>query len=293
MNPFRQLLRAHTQTPPIGTWIMSASPLVAEAIGHAGFQWGVVDMEHTPLDMMDVIALLQAVAGTKMIPVTRVPWNDSVTVKRVLDAGAQTLLFPFIQNADEARAAVAATRYPPEGIRGMAGMSRASKFGTAPDHFRLANKQVGVIVQIETPQAVEQLEAIAAVPGVDALFIGPGDLSGAMGFVGQLTHPAVMDVMTQCVRRAKAVGKPIGTVGGTPEVVAQYRAAGFDYLAIASDLGLLMRAANSAVAALQTPADDHTHSLDEGTREGDAAAAAKVAAGKKNAAGAALQSSGY
>ena len=127
MNPLRQLLQSAGSHAPLGTWIMSASPLVTEAMGHAGFDWGVIDMEHTPLDMMEVIHLLQAVGNTKMVPIVRVPWNDTVTLKRVLDAGAQTLLFPFVQNADEARRAVAATRYPPEGIRGMAGMSRGSQ----------------------------------------------------------------------------------------------------------------------------------------------------------------------
>lgn len=249
MNPFRQLLRA--AEPKAGTWIMSASPLVAEAIGHAGFDWGLIDMEHTPLDMMEVIHLLQAVAGTPMVPVVRVPWNDTVTVKRVLDAGAQTLMFPFVQNADEAKRAVAATRYPPEGVRGMAGMSRASKFGTTPNHMTTANQTIGVIVQLETPAAIAELEAIAAVPGVDALFLGPGDLSGALGVPGQVTHPDVMAMMADAARRANARGMPVGTVGGTPEVVAQYRAMGFTYVAVASDLGLLMRGAIAAAQALK------------------------------------------
>src|SRR5512139_2628586 len=128
MNPFRHLLRAAGAHPPTGTWILSASPLVAEAIGHAGFDWGVVDMEHAPLDVAGLTAMLQAVGNTKMVPVVRVPWNDAVVVKRVLDAGATTVMFPFVQNADEARHAVAATRYPPEGVRGMVGMSRATRF---------------------------------------------------------------------------------------------------------------------------------------------------------------------
>ena len=129
---------------------MSASPLVAEAVGHAGFDWGVVDMEHAPLDVMEVVQLLQALSATKMVPIVRVPWNDAVVVKRVLDAGATTMMFPFVQDADEAARAVAATRYPPEGMRGMAGMSRASRFGTVPNYFGTANKQIGVIVQLET-----------------------------------------------------------------------------------------------------------------------------------------------
>jgi 2-keto-3-deoxy-L-rhamnonate aldolase RhmA len=251
MNSFMNLLSRQGQPLPVGTWIMSASPLIAEAMGHTGFDWGVIDMEHTPLDLADLVHMLQAVAGTPLVPVVRVPWNDAVFIKRVLDAGATTLLVPFVQNAEEARAAVAATRYAPEGCRGMAGMSRASRFGTAPDYLRTANQQMGVIVQLETPQAIEQLEAIAAVPGVDALFIGPADLSATMGHVGLLTHPEVLALTATAIKRAKAAGKPIGTVGGTPEVVQQYLAMGFDFVAIASDLGLLMRSAQAALVAVR------------------------------------------
>ena len=251
MNAFKQLLLNTGETTPVGTWIMAASPIVAEAMGHAGFDWGVIDMEHTPLDLMDLLHMLQAVTGTKLAPVVRVPWNDTVNIKRVLDAGATTLLVPFVQNADEARAAVAATRYPPEGRRGMAGMSRASKFGTTPNYLTTANAQMCVVLQLETAEAIANLEEIASVPGVDALFIGPGDLSATMGHVGQLTHPNVLALTANAVARAKALGIPIGTVGGTPEVVAQYRAIGFDFVAIASDLGLLMRSAQAALAAVR------------------------------------------
>ena len=252
MNAFKNLLAQSATTTPVGTWIMSASPIVCEAIGHAGFDWGVIDMEHTPVDLMDLVHMLQAVSGTSLVPVVRVPWNDTTNIKRVLDAGATTLLVPFVQNANEARAAVAATRYPPEGQRGMAGMSRASKFGTTPNYLTTANLQMAVIVQLETAEAIANLEAIAAVPGVDALFIGPGDLSATMGYVGQLTHPAVLALTADAVARAKALGKPIGTVGGTIEIVAQYRAIGFDFVAIASDLGLLMRSAKGALAAVRS-----------------------------------------
>ena len=269
MNAFRQLLMSSGASAPLGTWIMSASPIVAEAMGHAGFHWGVLDMEHTPLDMMEVIHLLQAVGNTKMVPVVRVPWNDTVTVKRVLDAGAPTLLFPFVQNADEAARAVASTRYPPEGVRGLAGMSRGSKFGTVPDYTRTANKSIGVIVQLETTAAIAQLEAIAAVPGVDALFLGPGDLSATMGHPGQITHPEVMAAMADAAQRCRDLGKPVGTVGGTPELVVQYRAMGFHYVAIASDLGLLMRGAQAAVKALTTPdGENFVHTLSGGTQTG-------------------------
>jgi 2-dehydro-3-deoxyglucarate aldolase len=220
-------------------------------MGHAGFDWGVVDMEHAPLDMMEVVHLLQALGCTRLAPVVRVPWNDAVTIKRVLDAGATTLLVPFVQNAGEARAAVAATRYPPDGVRGMAAMSRASRFGTEKDFFATANRGMAVIVQLETPASIERLEEIAAVPGVDALFIGPGDLSGTMGHPGQPMHPDVLATTEQAVQRARAAGVPIGTVGGTPQAVAQYRAMGFDFVALGSDLGLLMRGAQEGLAAVR------------------------------------------
>ncbi len=266
MNAFRQMIRAAGAHAPVGTWIMSASPLLAEATGHAGFDWGVIDMEHAPLDVMEVVQVLQALSATKLVPIVRVPWNDAVVVKRVLDAGATTVMFPFVQDAEEAARAVAATRYPPQGIRGMAGMSRANRFGTVPNYFGAANKQMGVIVQLETVQALQQLEAIAAVDGVDALFIGPADLSGSMGLVGQTMHPAVMDRMSDAVLRCKAIGVPVGTIGGDPESVAQYRAAGFDYVAVGSDLGLFMQGARSAIAALRTPGGDHVHSVSSGTK---------------------------
>jgi 2-keto-3-deoxy-L-rhamnonate aldolase RhmA len=243
MNPFRHLLKARGARSPIGTWVSSASPLVAEALGHAGFDWGVVDMEHAPADLMEVVHQLQAIGNTKMVPVVRVPWNDAVTVKRVLDAGAQTVLFPFVQDATEAASA-------------------------APDYLRQANKGIAVIVQLETPAALAQLEAIAAVPGVDALFVGPADLSASMGHVGHFTHPSVMALMTDAARRAKALGMPIGTLGATAEAATRYRAMGYDFMAVGTDLGLLMQGAQSAIRALRAADDDagHVHTLSEGTR---------------------------
>ena len=267
MNPFKHLLMRSGSQPPVGTWLLSGSPLLAEAAGHAGFDWGVIDMEHGPLDMGDVVHLLQAVAGTRLVPVLRVPWNDTVTIKRVLDAGATSLLVPFVQNAAEAAQAVSATRYPPQGVRGMAGMSRAAQFGMAVNHFTTANQNLAVIVQIETLAALADLEAIAAVDGVDAIFIGPADLSGSMGLIGQTTHPKVMEVMADAARRCHAAGKPIGTIGTEPAVVAQYRASGYDFLAINSDLGLFMQGALRSITALHSRPSEHVHDLSGGTRE--------------------------
>ena len=266
MNAFQQMLKSSGAHPPVGTWIGSASPIVAEAVGHAGFDWGLVDMEHAPLDVPGLVHMLQALSGTKMLPIVRLPWNEPVTVKRVLDAGATTLMFPFVQNADEAARAVAATRYPPEGIRGLASVSRATRYGTASNYFRNANGLIGVIVQIETPQAIEQVDAVARVPGVDALFVGPADLSAALGHIGETTHPEVIALMSRAVQRCKALGKPVGTLGASPEAVAQYRAIGFDFVAVSSDIGFIMRAAKAAITSLRTPGDEHVHSLASGTR---------------------------
>jgi 2-keto-3-deoxy-L-rhamnonate aldolase RhmA len=247
MTTFKQRLAAGDLRGAVGTWLMSASPIVTEAVGRAGFDWAVVDMEHTPIDLMGLVHLLQACGCTPMQPVVRVPWNDTVTIKRAMDAGAGTLLVPFVQNVDEARAAVDASRYPPLGNRGMAAMSRASRFGTVASYFRQANDDACVIVQLETPEAIANLEAIAAVPGVDALFIGPGDLSGAMGVPGDMGNPEVVALIADAVQRANRIGKPVGTVGPTTEALRRYRDMGFDFLAIASDLGLLMRSLRQAL----------------------------------------------
>jgi 2-keto-3-deoxy-L-rhamnonate aldolase RhmA len=268
MNAWKQLLQSAGGHPPVGTWVASASPLVAEAVGWAGFDWAVVDMEHSPLEVAGVLHMLQAMSATKTLPIVRPPWNDAVVVKRLLDAGASTLMFPMVQTAAEAERAVAATRYPPEGVRGVAGLTRASRFGTTPHYLQTANRRIGVIVQLETPEALERLDEIARVEGVDALFIGPSDLSAATGHLAEPQHPAVMERMARAAERCKALGMPVGTIGDTPEVVAQYRAAGFDFLAVGSDLGLLMRAARSAIAALRTQDGNHVHLLSSGTHFG-------------------------
>jgi 2-keto-3-deoxy-L-rhamnonate aldolase RhmA len=266
MNPFLHLLRAAGAQTPLGTWLMSASPLVAEAIGHAGFDWAVLDMEHSPLELPGVVQLLQALSASKLVPVVRVPCNEPIVTKRVLDAGATTLLFPMVNSAEEARAAVAATRYPPDGIRGMAGISRASRFGTDAQYIARANSGIGVIVQLESVAALRALEAIAAVPGVDALFVGPADLSADMGLPGQSLHPQVLELMADAARRAAAVGAPIGTLGGHPRVVAWYRAAGYQFVALGCDLALLIQGAQDALTALRSQAGrPQVHTLAAGT----------------------------
>src|SRR6266513_5923126 len=182
--PVNQFKRAIASgKTPIGAWLMSGAPSTAEALASVGFDFLVVDMEHTPIDTPQMIGILQTIAGTPAQAIVRPPWNDMVMVKRALDAGAQSLLFPFVQNAEEAKRAVASTRYPPAGVRGVAAMHRGSRYGTVPNYQKRAHEEICVIVQIETLTAFDQLEAIAAVPGVDSIFIGPADLSASLGFL--------------------------------------------------------------------------------------------------------------
>ena len=253
VNPFRELLGQ--QSVPLGTWLMSGAESTAEAMGCAGFDWLVVDMEHVPIDYKDAYHILQAIAGTRATPVVRLAWNDTVLVKRALDIGAQTLMFPFVQNADDAKRAVAATRYPTagdrSGTRGFAAMHRASRYATAPDYGKRANDGIFKMIQLETPAAIDKLEEIAAVDGVDALFMGPGDLSSAMGVIGNIADAKVQAALKDAARRAKAVGKPIGIVGPTPEMVGQFIDWGYSYVAIASDMGMMMRQANVLITAIK------------------------------------------
>ncbi|MCT8991528.1 aldolase/citrate lyase family protein [Chelativorans sp. SCAU2101] len=237
-NPFLNLLEQHA-APPLGTWLMSGAPATAEALGFAGFDFLVLDMEHVAIDLADAVEILRAIAVTPARPVVRLPWNDQVTVKRVLDSGAQTLMFPFIENAEEARRAVSFTRYPPEGVRGVAAVHRASRFGQDKSYLKEAADGVCVIVQLETPGAVERLEEIAQVSGVDALFIGPGDLSASMGHIGNIAHEDVQAVLADAARRAKAIGKPVGIVGPTPQMVRDFLGYGYSFSAIASDIAMM------------------------------------------------------
>lgn len=241
--------------PPIGAWLVSAAPSAAEALGCLGFDFLVVDMEHTPVDMQQMVGILHAIAGTPAQAIVRPPWNDMVMVKRVLDAGAQSLLFPFVQTAEEARRAVAYTRYPPAGVRGVAAMHRGSRYGTIPNYVKCAHEEICVIVQIETLPALAQLEAIAAVPGVDSIFIGPADLSASMGFPGDMGNPAVQDKLSAGAQTCKRLGKPCGIVGANPELVSKFLDYGFSWVAVGSDLAMLVGRAQEFLSAVRRSVD--------------------------------------
>lgn len=238
-NAFKSRLARPQKTPMVGTWLMSAAPAIAEALGFCGFDFLVIDMEHSPLDIGDATSLMRAVAGTPCESLVRIPWNDQIVVKRALDAGAQNVMFPFVQTAEEAAAAVSFTRYPPEGVRGVAAIHRGSRYGTTADYLRTAAAGIAVVIQVETPEAVARVPQIAAVPGVDSLFLGPGDLSAAMGRIGEIGHPEVQTLIASAASAAHAAGKPIGIVGGNPEMVARYLGYGYDWVAVASDVAML------------------------------------------------------
>jgi 2-dehydro-3-deoxyglucarate aldolase/4-hydroxy-2-oxoheptanedioate aldolase len=249
VNAFKRSLAA--SDVPIGTWLMSASHAAAEALGCLGFDFLVVDMEHVPIDVPQTLTLLQAIAGTSARAVVRLAWNDPVLAKRVMDLGAQTLMFPFVQDAEEARRAVAATRYPPLGNRGFAAMHRASRYGTASDYARRANDEACVIVQLETVEAIERVESIAAVPGVDAIFVGPGDLAATSGHIGDIAHADVQARLRLCAQTCRRLHKPVGIVGPTPEMVGQFVENGYSFVAVASDMGMLLRQAGTFLARMR------------------------------------------
>ncbi len=253
VNQFKRALASGGT--PIGAWLVSAAPAAAEALGCVGFDFLVVDMEHTPIDLQQLVGILQAIAGTPAQAIVRPPWNDMVMVKRVLDSGAQSLLLPFVQNADEARRAVAYTRYPPAGLRGVAAAHRGSRYGTIPNYVQRADGEICVIVQIETPTAFAQLEAIAAVPGVDSIFIGPADLSASMGYPGDMGNPAVQDKLRAGAQNCKRLGKPCGIVGANPDMVGKFLDYGFSWVAVGSDLAMLVSRAQEFLGAVRKTVD--------------------------------------
>ncbi len=252
-NGFKRRLLARSDAP-LGTWLMAAAPATAEALGHCGFDFLVVDMEHVPIEVSDLAHILRAVGTTPANAVVRLAWNDQVLVKRVLDAGAETIMLPFVQTAEEASRAVAFAKYPPMGVRGVAAVHRASRFGAASDYLARADEETCVIVQLETLEAIGRLEEIAAVPGVDGLFVGPGDLAASMGKIGQIADPEVQAAIEGAAKAARRIGKPIGIVGPHPEMVKRFLGYGYTYAAVASDVAMMTGRARDFLATLKDQA---------------------------------------
>jgi 4-hydroxy-2-oxoheptanedioate aldolase len=250
VNRFKAGLKAGQ--PQIGFWLAMASPVSAEIAAGAGFDWLLIDMEHTPNDAPDVAHQLRAAEGGTAEAAVRVPWNEPVLVKRLLDLGARTLLFPFVQSAEEARRAVEATRYPPDGMRGVSGMSRANRYGRVPNYFARAADEICVLVQAETRKALEAIDEIANVPGVDGVFIGPADLSTDFGHPGEWTRPEIWSRILDAGRRIKAAGKGAGFLSASEADCRGVLEAGFDFVAVGIDSAILSRQTDALVKAYKT-----------------------------------------
>jgi 4-hydroxy-2-oxoheptanedioate aldolase len=250
VNRFKQALKGGQQQ--IGLWNSIPGPLVAEALAGCGFDWVVIDTEHAPTDVPDVLGMLQAMAPYPVSAVVRPAANDPVLIKRLLDFGAQTLILPYIQSAEEAQAAVAAVRYAPRGMRGVAGLTRASRFGAVPDYTRRADAEICLILQVETALALSQIEEIAATDGVDGLFIGPADLAASMGHPGALDHPAVKAAIEDAIRRITATGKPAGILTSDAAFARACMGWGTRFTAVGMDIGLMLHAARGLAASYRS-----------------------------------------
>jgi len=229
----------------IGLWCSLCSNITAEIVAHSGYDWLLLDTEHSPNEVPDVLSQLQAIQSGTASAIVRPAWNDMVLIKRYLDIGAQTLLLPFVQTPEEARAAVAATRYPPGGIRGITGSGRASRYGRVKDYLKNASNEICVLVQVETKSALDQIEKIASVEGIDGVFIGPNDLSASFGHLGNWGHTDVQAALKDAVVRLKKIGKPAGFLTPNEEEAKRFIEWGYTFVAVGSDLGLLARNADA------------------------------------------------
>ena len=245
-NRFKRALKAGA--PQIGLWSSLSSNYSVEVIAGAGFDWILLDTEHSPADLENLLTQLQAAAPYASHPVVRVPWNDMVTVKRYLDIGVQTLLIPQVASAEEARNAVAYTRYPPAGLRGVAGATRATRFGRVKDYFKKAADEICVVVQIESGEGLSNLEEIAAVEGIDGVFVGPADLHASLGFPGERAHAEVMPRIDDAISRIVKTGKAAGILANGEETARRWLALGALFVAVGSDVGLLARGAEALAA---------------------------------------------
>lgn len=246
-NRFKQALKSGQ--PQIGLWLGLCSGYSAEILAGTGFDWLLIDGEHAPNDIPTILAQLQGIAPYPSQPVVRPPWNDPVIIKQLLDIGSQTLLLPMIQNAEQARQAVRSTHYPPAGIRGVgSALARASRWNRIPDYLSRANDEICVLVQVETHEALQNLPEIAAVEGVDGVFIGPADLSADMGHIGNPQHPEVKTAIEQAIGQIKASGKAAGILMTNVDEARHYLNMGALFVAVGVDTSILTGAANALAA---------------------------------------------
>jgi 4-hydroxy-2-oxoheptanedioate aldolase len=241
-NPFKAALQRNEKL--IGLWLSLADSYGAEICASTGFQWVLIDGEHAPNDVRSMLAQLQAVAAYPVQPVLRPVAGDPALIKQLLDLGAQTLLVPMVDTPEQALALVAATRYPPNGKRGVgAAVARASRWNSRHDYLKFADEEVCLLVQAETPTALSNLAGICAVDGVHGVFIGPSDLAASMGHRGNPAHPSVRSAIDDAIRTIVASGKAAGTLTSDPELARHYLDLGAAFVAVGIDVTLLVRAA--------------------------------------------------
>jgi 4-hydroxy-2-oxoheptanedioate aldolase len=226
-----------------GGWVCSGSPVMAEIMAGSGLDWLLIDMEHAPNGLESVLAQLYAASAYPVTPVVRVPTNDPVIIKQVLDLGAQAIMVPMVSTVAEAEAAARAAQYPPAGIRGVgSALARSARWNRVPGYLENGAAHVAVIAQIETPQGVENAQELASVPGIDAVFVGPSDLAASMGLIGQQTHPDVVAAVTRAFAGVRAASKPVGVNAFDPVAARDYAAAGASFVLVGADVALVARA---------------------------------------------------
>lgn len=244
-NLFKAALRQGDR-PQIGLWLNTGEPLMAELAGTAGYDWLVIDGEHGPNDLRSIVSQLQALGTSSAEAVVRPPMGETWMIKQLLDVGARTLLVPMVDTADQARELVKAVRYPPHGIRGVgAAVARASAFNTIPDYADTAGDEICLLVQVETRAAIEDLENIVAVDGIDGVFIGPADLSADMGYIGRIEAPEVQGVIEKALATITAGGKAAGILTFNEALNLRYIDLGARFVAVGSDVAEFATALNN------------------------------------------------
>lgn len=251
-NTFKHALADHKAQ--IGLWSTLSSPYTAEVVAGAGFDWMLLDTEHSPNDLESILSQLQAVAPYPTHPVVRVAWNDMVAIKRYLDIGVQTLLIPQITTVAEAKAAVSFVRYPPRGVRGVGGTTRATRFGRIKGYPQVVDREFCLLLQVENEEAVGNIEAIAKIDGVDGIFVGPADLHASMGYVGETANPKIMPLIDGAIQRIRKAGKAPGILTGDEANARHWLQMGALFVAVGNDAGLLARAADGLAARFKAKA---------------------------------------
>ncbi|MDB5532060.1 MAG: 2,4-dihydroxyhept-2-enedioate aldolase [Hyphomicrobiales bacterium] len=245
-NPFKAAMKA--KKPQIGLWQALANPISAELCAGAGFDFLVVDGEHAPNDIPTIAAQLQAIKGTLAHAIVRPPIGETHLIKQLLDIGAQTILVPIVETVEQTEQLVRAVRYPPQGVRGVATLTRAAQFGRVPDYLKRANDEICLLVQVETLKGLDNLDAIAAVEGVDGVFIGPSDLSAALGHLGDPMHPDVVKVIEDCIKRIAAADKAPGILMVNEPFARKCLELGTLFLAVGSDVTVLAQGTTALAA---------------------------------------------